>query len=369
MTPPKLTLRAIKATPVVVPLRRSVYAATGSIPRAPLVLVDLETCEGVTGCAYVMAYSMMALRPLAQIIDSMTELLEGDPVSPYEIEAKLRKRLVLGGATGLTGIGLAAIDMCAWDAAAKAANLPLVQLLGGQAKTVRAYNSCGLWMMPIENLAAEAEELLAEGGYQAVKLRVGRDAPADDVSAVRSVKKRIGDDVLLMADFNQKLTVNEAIARGRALDDEGLYWIEEPIRHDDYLGYARVSAEIRTPIQFGENLQSTYDMVTALSARAVDYVMPDVQRIGGVTGWLRAAAIAQAYGIEMSSHLFPEYSAHLLAVTPTCHYLEYMDWGTPIIAEPIEIREGRAVIPDRPGAGIEWDRNAVERYRLKLSSQ
>lgn len=157
---------------------------------------------------------------------------------------------------------------------------------------------------------------------------------------MRSVKKRIGEDVLLMADFNQKLTVNEAIARGQALDGEGLYWIEEPIRHDDYLGYSRVSAEIQTPIQFGEKLQSTYDMVTALTTRAVDYVMPDVQRIGGVTGWLRAAAIAQAYGIEMSSHLFPEYSAHLLAVTPTCHYLEYMDWATPIIAEPIEIREG-----------------------------
>ena len=130
MTPAKLTVRAIKATPVVVPLRRSVYAATGSIPRAPLVLVDLETYEGVTGRAYVMAYSMMALRPLAQIIDSMTELLEGDPVSPYDIEAKLRKRLVLVGATGLTGVGMAAIDMCAWDAAAKAVNLPLVQLLG-----------------------------------------------------------------------------------------------------------------------------------------------------------------------------------------------------------------------------------------------
>jgi mandelate racemase len=364
MRPAKLTVRAIKATPVVVPLRRPVYAATGNIPRAPLVLVDLETCEGVTGCAYVMAYSTMALRPLIQLIENMTELIEGDPVSPYEIEAKLRKRLVLVGATGLTGIGLAAIDMCAWDAAAKAANLTLVELLGGQVKAVRAYNSCGLWMTPIENLADEAEELVAEGGYQAIKLRVGRDTLADDLSAVRSVKKRIGD-VLLMADFNQKLTVNEAIVRGRALDDEGLYWIEEPLRHDDYAGYARVSAEIQTPVQFGENLQSTYDMVTALAGRAVDYVMPDVQRIGGVTGWLRAAAIAQAYGIEMSSHLFPEYSAHLLAVTPTCHYLEYMDWSTPIITEPIEIREGHAVIPDRPGAGIDWDRDAVERYTLK----
>ena len=365
MTRAKLTVRAIKATPVVVPLKRPVYAATGSIPNAPLVLVDLETREGVTGCAYVMAYSMTALRPLSQILNSMTELLKGDPVSPYEIEAKLRKRLLLEGAAGLTGIALAAIDMCAWDAAAKAANLPLVEFLGGRMKAVRAYNSCGLWMTPIEELAYEAEELLAEGGYGAVKLRVGRDTLGDDLSAVRSVKKRIGGGTLLMADFNQKLTVNEAIARGRALDGEGLYWIEEPIRHDDYAGYARVSAEVQTPIQFGENLQSTFDLVKALNAQAADYVMPDVQRIGGVTGWLRAAAIAQAHGVEMSSHLFPEYSAHLLAVTPTCHYLEYMDWAAPILAQPIEIREGQAIIPDRPGAGIEWDRSAVERYAVE----
>lgn len=357
-----LTIRSIKATPLLVPLKRPVYAATGSIAIAPLVLVDLETEQGVTGRSYVIAYTPLALKPLAELIEGLTSILKGDPVAPYEIEAKLRKRLILVGAVGLVGIALAGIDMCAWDAAAKAADVPLVTFLGGQVKSVRAYNSCGLWHMPIDKLADEAQQLLSEGDFKAVKMRLGRDVHADDITAVRSVKKRIGNNVVLMADFNQKLSVNDAIIRGRALDEEGLYWIEEPVRHDDYAGSARIAAEVKTPIQTGENLLNTFEMMNAFAARAMDYVMPDVQRIGGVTGWVRAAAIAQAYGMEMSSHLFPEYSAHLLAVTPTCHYLEYMDWANPVLEQPYEIREGHVVIPNRPGAGIEWNKEAIKRF-------
>jgi mandelate racemase len=134
------------------------------------------------------------------------------------------------------------------------------------------------------------------------------------------------------------------------------------VRHDDYAGCARVAAALRTPVQIGENLTDTFELVSALEAGAMEYVMPDVQRIGGVTGWLRAAAIAHAHGMEMSSHLFPEYSAHLLAVTPTAHWLEYMDWAIPVLAEPLEIRDGHAIIPARPGSGIAWNEDAVKRY-------
>jgi mandelate racemase len=165
-----------------------------------------------------------------------------------------------------------------------------------------------------------------------------------------------------MCDFNQRLTVNEAIRRARALDDEGLYWIEEPVRHDDYAGYARITAEAATPIQTGENLVDTFEMARAIALRSLDFVMPDVQRIGGVTGWLRAAALAHAHGIEISSHLFPEFSVHLLGVAPTCHWLEFMDWAAPLLREPLRVKDGFARIPDRPGAGIEWDEAAVKRY-------
>ncbi len=179
---------------------------------------------------------------------------------------------------------------------------------------------------------------------------------------MRAVRQRIGDRATLMCDFNQRLTVNEAVQRGRALDDEGLYWIEEPVRHDDYAGYARIAAEVQTPIQTGENLVDTFEMAEAIAARSVELVMPDVQRIGGVTGWLRAAALAHAHGIEMSSHLFPEFSVHLLGVTPTCHWLEFMDWAEPVIQEPIRVVDGLAQIPDRPGAGLAWNEDAVRRY-------
>jgi mandelate racemase len=355
-------IRNIRARALLAPVKRPVIAATGEFRELPLVLVDLETDQGITGRAYVFGYASMALKPLVEAVHGLAQLVQGDPCAPLAIEAKLRKRLTLLGTPGITGIALAGIDMCAWDAAAQAQGVPLVEMLGGQVQAVRAYNSCGLWHMPIERLADEAEQLVAEGGFSAVKLRVGRNDPDDDVRAAREVKKRVGDRVAVMCDFNQKLTVNEAILRGRQLDDEGLYWIEEPTRHDDYAGYARIAAEVRTPIQTGENLLNTFELLNALRAQAMDYVMPDVQRIGGVTGWLRAAAICHAYGIEMSSHLFPEYSAHLLAGSPTCHWLEYVDWAAQVLFEPIQVKDGHVLIPNRPGAGIAWNEQAVKRF-------
>jgi mandelate racemase len=168
-----------------------------------------------------------------------------------------------------------------------------------------------------------------------------------------------------MVDFNQALSVAEAIRRGRALDKEDIYWIEEPVRHDDYRGCANVAREISTPVQIGENFPHPLAMTQAIAESASNYVMPDLERIGGVTGWQRAAAIAAASGIEMSSHLFPEVSAHLLAVTPTCHWLEYVDWAAPLLQEPLKIVDGNAIVADRPGNGLTWDESAVEHYRLK----
>ena len=149
------------------------------------------------------------------------------------------------------------------------------------------------------------------------------------------------------------------------IDDEGgVYWIEEPIRADDYAGAARITREIVTPIQLGENFMGAEQMAQALAAGACDYVMPDAERIGGVTGWLRAAALAHGAGVEMSSHLFPEVSCHLLAATPTCHWLEYVDWANAILAEPVELKDGHVLIPARAGTGIAWDEKAVARYAL-----
>jgi mandelate racemase len=361
MTLPPLTVRGLRARPVLVPFRRPPVAATGALPTAPLVLVDLETAEGVTGRAYVFAYTAPALEPVVGCFRALLPLIEGQPLAPLDLEARLRGRLTLLGTPGLVGLALAGVDMAAWDALARAAGAPLATFLGGRPRPIPAYNSSGLWLGPLERLADEAAALVAEG-FSAVKLRVGRPVPADDLAAVRAVRARLGDAATVMADYNQKLTVNEAILRGRALDGEGLAWIEEPVRHDDYAGCARVAREVRTPIQIGENLSDTFQLVQALAAGASDYLMPDVQRVGGVTGWLRAAAIAHAHGVEVSSHLFPEFSRHLLAVTPTCHWLEWVDWAAPVLREPAEVRHGHVPVPERPGAGLEWDEAAVARF-------
>ena len=259
---------------------------------------------------------------------------------------------------------LSGIDVALWDANAKSVDMPLARMLGGQLEAIAAYNSNGLGIMKPTALAREAKQLLQEG-CNAVKIRLGRPSAADDIAAVRAVKRAIGPDVALMSDFNQGLTMNEAIHRGRLLDKEGgLTWIEEPIRADDFASTGRIAEAIDTPIQIGENFMGPEQMAQALAARCCDLVMPDLQRIGGVSGWLRAAAQAEAAGLEMSTHLFPEVSVHLMAVTPTRHWLEYVDWATPVLSEPLAASDGYIRVPDRPGTGVTWDEKAVKRYSV-----
>ncbi|MEP6702826.1 MAG: enolase C-terminal domain-like protein, partial [Betaproteobacteria bacterium] len=314
----KLTITSFKVRAVMAPMRLPLQTSSGAITMAPLVLIDLQTAAGITGHAYLFAIGRANLKPLVAMVEAMGEMLVGDAVAPLDIDRKLRQKHTLLGIHGFVMMALSGIDMAAWDALAKSVGKPLVSLLGGAPRPVRAYNSKGLGIMALKPLAAEAVALVREG-FSAVKLRVGRPNAADDVAALRAVKKAIGPDVALMCDYNQSQSVNQAILRGRMLDDEGgLLWIEEPTRADDLEGNARIAGDLETPVQIGENFIGPEQMAQALAIGASDYVMPDVQRIGGVTGWMRAAALAQAAGIEMSSHLFPEISAHLLAVTPTC---------------------------------------------------
>src|SRR5467141_2258904 len=232
-------------------------------------------------------------------------------------------------------MAMAGFDVAAWDALAIAAGWPLATLLGSTPKRVPAYNSCGLGLMAPDRLAQEAEKLLA-GGFRALKLRLGYPTLKEDLVALHAVKKRLGNEIAVMVDYNQALTLAQALERGRALDQEGIYWLEEPIRHDDYAGYATLVRELKTPIQIGENFSESSAMAAALAAGADEYVMANLERIGGVNGLARAAT----HRIEMSSHLYPEVSSHLLAATPTCHFLEYMDWADKILAEPLKIVDG-----------------------------
>src|SRR5581483_8442065 len=333
----KLKIRAIRARAVAAPMKRPLHTSIAAVTVAPLVLIDLQTDGGIVGRSYLFGVSKSALAPILKLVEGMAEMVKGDAVAPFDLEKKLRARHALLGVHNIVLFAMSGIDMAAWDALGQALGQPLVRLLGGTPRPIPAYNSKGLGIMERRKLEKEARELLDEG-FSAVKLRLGRASAREDLEALRAVKKAIGAGVTLMVDFNQGLTVAEALKRGRMIDEEGgVSWIEEPVRADDFAGCSRLAREIATPIQIGENFMGPEQMQQALAARACDYVMPDAQRIGGVTGWMRAAALAQGAEMEMSSHLFPEVSAHLLAVTPTCHWLEFVDWAEPVLEQPARV--------------------------------
>lgn len=358
-----LTIRGVSTVVIEAPMRFPLGTSAATVRAAPLLLVDLATEQGIVGRTYLFCYRTSAAKAVAALLEDAVEIVRGQRVAPVEIGQLLGRRFALLSVTGVARMALAGLDGALWDALSQAAGLPLASLLGSGLKPIPAYNSSGLGLMAPQAAADEAE-LLLERGFRAVKLRLGYPTLAQDIAVTRAVRERIPGAIEIFADYNQALDVPEALKRGLALEGEGVAWLEEPIRHDDLAGCAALARDLKLPIQLGENFDGPNQMVAALRAGASDLVMPDYARIGGVTGWIQAAGIAAAEGIPMSSHLLPEVSAHLLAATPTAHWLEYVDWGDSFLEQPLEIKDGCAVIPDRPGAGLSWDAAAVKRLRV-----
>jgi mandelate racemase len=362
-TAPRLTVRGARIRAVDVPMNFVLGTSAGAIRSAPLLLIDLETEEGITGRAYVFGIYPGGPRAIGNIVEDAVAMIKGERLAPADLTKLLLRRFLLIGVTGVVRMALSAIDSAMWDAAAIAAGKPLASLLGGSPKPIPAYNSNGLGLMGPQKTADEALKLL-ESDLKAVKLRLGYPTLEEDVAVVRAVRRALPDAVTLMTDYNQALDTPEAIRRGRAIENEGIYWIEEPIRHDDYRGNAAIADALDVPVQIGENFNGPQTMAQAIAANACDLVMPDLARIGGVTGWMQAAALATAHDIPMSSHLYPEVSAHLMAVTPTAHWLEYVDWANAVLEAPPTLRDGSLIVADRPGSGLTWDEKAVARYAM-----
>ncbi len=333
--------------------------ASGVVSESPLVLADVTVDGGTIGRSIVFTYTAAALEPTADLMQNMAPLIVGQPLAPAELSRRLAARFRLLGTQGLVGMALAGIDMALWDALAHCHGVPMASLLGGVATPVRAYGAIGY-----DGAArcAEIAESWAARGFTGVKAKIGYPTVAEDVAVIRAIRSAAGSGVAIMVDYNQSLTPADAVRRLRVLDDAGLEWVEEPTMAHDYSGHAVIAREARTPIQCGENWWGVRDMQHAIAAGASDYVMLDAMKIGGVTGWLAGAALADAHGLRVSTHLWPEVSAHLLAVTPTAHWLEYADWWNPILREPLQVVNGMAQPSAAVGCGIEWDETAVGRF-------
>src|SRR5215475_4939631 len=243
----RLTLREITARPIVLKLKRPVVAKIATITEWPMILIDLSTEQGIVGRSYLEPYIVKSMRYLVPALQDLGALLKGRTVAPAELFDAARKSLHFVGYEGLSMIAASGLDMAAWDALAKAANLPLCALLGGSVGPVKSYNSNGLWLREPAALADEEIELRDEGGFGGLKLRMGRPRAADDLAAVDAVRKAVGEEMHLMVDFNQGLDLAEALQRCHMVDDLDLAWIEEPIVYDNIDGYARLAAELITP--------------------------------------------------------------------------------------------------------------------------
>ncbi len=353
-------IRSLTTRGMVVPLKFTLGTSAAIVKSVPLLLVDLLNEDGVTGRAYTFCYRPSGAVAISSHLSEAIDLLKGKRVTPFDVTQTLSRQFALLGVTGSVRMALSLMDMAMWDTMAQMQGVPLSSLLGSRPKPLLAYDSRGLGLMDPDRLAEETKTLL-ESGLGAVKLRLGYPSLSEDLAALNAVRSSIRDDVEIMVDYNQALTSAEAIRRGRELEKEGIYWLEEPIAHEDYEACAAVARELRVPVQIGENFNGPEGLLRAIGVQASDYVMADVARIGGVTGWLHAAGVASAHGIKMSSHLMPEISAHLLCATPTGHWLEYVDWADAIVQEPLIIRDGMVLTSERVGSGISWDEAKLKR--------
>jgi mandelate racemase len=356
----QLVITDVRARAVVTPLKRPIRTASGSIEASPLVLLDIVTAQGVTGRAYLFAYTPLMLQPLLALAAQIAPLLRGQTVVPQARQEQLIRQFRLLGTQGLVGMMMSGLDMALWDALGQAAKRPVASLLGSEPRPVRAYDSWGL-VDPAKD-AAELEHSI-EQGFRGIKIKLGGGSLEHDLATVREVRRIVGDKTALIVDYNQSLDPCEAVRRVRALDSFGLDWVEEPVAAEDFRGHAQVREKSATPIQTGENWWFPRDAERALSAGACDRMMPDLMKIGGITGWLSVMGLAQSVSMPMSSHLFIEASAHVLAATPTCDWLEYMDFGSAVLARPCRLVDG-CITAQGPGLGIEWDEDAVARYSV-----
>jgi mandelate racemase len=355
-----LTVRSVRARPVDAPIERPIRTAVGTIPSAPLVLIDVLTEEGVTGSAYVFAYTPLAMAPLARLIEGLGEELSGKPIVPFDRMREFNRRFRLLGWQGLVGMAVAGLDMAFWDALGKAAGWPVVRLLGGEPRPMMAYDSYG-----VLDLKSDASVVArsVEAGFRGIKIKLGDGDVEKDVATVAGVRKLIGAKVALMVDYNQSLNPTEACDRIARLAEYDLHWVEEPVAAEDLEGHARVRMESPVRIQTGENWWFPRDMAKSIAAGASDFAMVDIMKIGGVTGWLSAMGQAEAASLPVSSHLFVEASAHVLPVTPTAHWLEYLDIAGSLLVEKPLVVDG-SLTALGPGLGMRWDEDAVKRYAV-----
>ncbi len=331
----------------------------------PVVILRLRTDNGLEGIGLTF-YGGAMTGSLCKAVDELAELSVGaDPMRVEAVIESLRATGDSAGPGGIFSLALSAIDTALWDIKGKALEQPLWKLLGGHRDRVPTYASGALRRGLTDDQAAQAARTLVEKGFTQMKTQMalpGNPTPADEIRRVRTVREAVGPDITLMCDINQRWRPEQAIDIGSRVEDVGLFWLEDVTTADDYQGLARVSAALNTPIAGGEYLYGIRPFRQMIEARSVDIVMVDIVRAGGVTPWMKIAAMAEAFNLPIVSHVMPEILVHLVAACPNGLTVEYMPWMLALYEETPAIENGELVLPDKPGLGLKFDEKAITAF-------
>ncbi len=354
-------IASISTTALCFPLSPPFRAAIRLIDSVDVVLVRIRDDQGVEGAGVAFAFGAADALPVLHIARSLGDTRIGMETLAIERHwREMHQLLAIAGPTGVALAALSAIDMALWDLAGKCLGKPLWQLLGGAREKTNAYASGGSLSLSIDALCREAEGFVAKG-HTAIKIKAGHGIEGDR-ERILAVRDAVGAKVSIAVDGNQQWSAKGAIRWARAMDDCELRWLEEPVRADDFYGHAQVRSAISMDLATGENLFGVAAAGRAISERSCDILMPNLQRVGGITGWRKIAAAAEIAGIEMAGHVYPELNVHLMCATPNASGVELWPGWPSIWQGSLDIIKGEVAAPTGPGLGLPIDEALVQAH-------
>ncbi|MPZ52662.1 MAG: hypothetical protein GEU79_08000 [Acidimicrobiia bacterium] len=358
---PTATITSLDIHPLALPLRRPISSALGTYTDMNCVLVYVHTDDGPSGCGFTMGLGGAWSNAVATYIrDELAPLaIGGDALRPEALWDRLWGRNKARMRAGLGVWALSAVDIACWDIVGKVADLPVNNLLGGHRQEIPVYGSGGWHELSDEELLSECRAY-AEQGISAYKYKIGTDRDRERTAFLR---KEMGDDFVLLADANQKYNVREAIEVSRMLADYAVTWIEEPVAADSVHDMAEVSAAGVVPVAAGENVYFRWGFRDLCMQSAAAYLQPDVARCGGITEFRKISTLAEAFTLNLSSHLCHELSLSLVGASPRGWMVEYTELlPADLFTNPFEVVNGSMSVPEDAGHGVDFVPEAVTRF-------
>lgn len=351
---------------VSVPIKYPVVSCVRDSSHIVFVLLDVLTDEGIKGISYAQAFHIHGAKAIKACLNHLEEVLKGEDARNIEkIWYKMWDVTKLLGHQGLSTFAVSLVDIALWDIFGKSTNLPVYRLLGGQSGSFHVYQSDGLWLISHLEAARQAESFAASG-FNAIKMRLGRRKVEEDLKTIVEVRRAIGEDVELLCDVNQGWTAEITEEIGKRLLQSEIYWLEEPIPAEDTEEYAYLSHTLDIQIATGENLYGIRPFHRFMQKNAASVYTPDLQRVGGISGWKRINTLFELFNKPSTLHLFPEFAIHLLPVVKNAEKMEWMSWASPLFKNPLQCVDGRVRTPRGVGFCLEWDEEAIFKYRVAI---